>query len=611
MTTLEFASQELKAYAAKLGVSFRVSLHVEPSCFDTQRFANFDAALDDAFSVNVRNGCGRIYGTNERSVLFGVYHFLKEQGCRFFRPGADGEYIPQITSAVDCCQTVYAHNRHRGVTDGGCNGGSEAMVELIRWLPKVMMNTYFIEMTDSFWPMTFAYRAGKNPYKETKPLTRDEYNCKMNEVIEALRLRGIRRHGGGHGWTIMLMEGVGELKNKPQLEALGEHPVCTNPEVLPMIGGKRTIWDNTPLNTHVCLSNEAVRAAFVQNVCNYADEHPEIDYLHVWLGDSFANFCECDGCAAMTPTDWYVLLLNEIDAELTRRGSQQKLVFLAYFELLYPPRIQRIQNEKRFTLLFCPFARDYTVPCRDVKPAAYVPALNNTFSWDDMRADYYLQQLKDWQKLFHGDSIVFDYAMFERTCFLDMTNLNNAPLMGDDAIFIKEWGLGGRIECGNPRAMAPTPYNFLSLAHGLFYGELLDEKKLFCELFGDGEPFSEFLPRIKAAIPAEIPLRKRTFITKAEAETLKKAADETAAFLKTLSAHTPQTAVQEKQWYLMTEWLKIAETVFSAMASGSADCLEELRYAVFRLEQTAPLAVPGGSFFFHISEVLEALTIEE
>ncbi len=604
MTTLEFAAQELKDYAVKMGASWDIALCVDPERFDKTRFSHFDSELDDAFAIDVKEGAGSICATNGRSVLFGVYHFLKAQGCRFFRPGEDGEYVPVIERVADCTDTVYAYNRHRGVADGGCNGGVEAMVALIRWLPKVMFNTYFIEMTDPFWAMVFAYRAGTNPYKTTKEITREEFNGYMALITEELRLRGILRHGAGHGWTMMLMEGVGELKNKLQLLALDEHPVCTNPEVLPMIGGKRMIWDNTPLNTHLCLSNKAVRAAFVQNVCNFAAEHPEIDYLHVWLGDSFANFCECDDCAAMTPTDWYVLLLNEIDAELTRRGSEQKIVFLAYFELMYPPVVQRLNNAKRFTMLYCPYGRDFTVPYRDIRPTAYTPALNNTFTWEDMNAGYYLQQLKDWQKVFDGDSVMFDYTTYDRASYLDMIGLNTARILADDATFIKGLGLGGRIECGNTRAMMPTPYNFLSLAHGLFYGKPLDEKALFEDLFGKDEPISEVLCRIKDVIPREVVLHERV-LTDGEKAALQGAVKELAVLSKTLEAYAPQTVFQKTQCRNAAEYFSLIGTAFAALANNTDERLEELRLSAFRLEQKLPFAVAAGGFFRHFKELME------
>lgn len=608
MTTLEFAAQELQAYAEKLGVSLPLSLVADPEQFDKNRFSRFDPSLDDAFAIDVKHGEGTICGTNERAVLLGVYHFLKAQGCRFFRPGDDGEYVPVINEVVDCCETVYAHNRHRGIADGGCNGGIEAMTALVRWLPKMMLNTYFIEMTDPYWAMVFAYRAGKNPYKQTKELSRAEFERYMSALTEEIRVRGLLHHGAGHGWTMMVMDGVGELKNKLQLIALDEHPVCTNPEVLPMIGGKRTIWDNTPLNTHLCLSNAAVRAAFVENVCTYAAAHPEIDYLHIWLGDAFANFCECDGCAVMTPTDWYVLLLNELDAELTRRGSAQKLVFLAYFELLYPPQVQRLNNENRFTMLFCPYGRDFTVAYRDVQPTAYTPALSNTFTEADMRTDYYLQQLKEWQQVFGGDSVTFDYTTYDPASYLDLTNLNTAPLLADDAVFIKELGLGGRIECGNSRALVPTSLNLHSMAHGLFYGKPLDEQAFFEDLFGKGEPISAFLHSIKDAIPREMIRKQRTSLTGEVAATLKAAAAAIPPFLERLSTYAPQTAFQKAQCELTAAHLKLVEMAFLLLADNVGEVSDDLLRAAFRLEQEHPFAVPAAGFLRHIGDLLEMQT---
>ena len=60
-----------------------------------------DPALDDAFSVHVTDGAGAICGSNPRSVLFGVYCFLKKLGCTWVRPGTDGEYIESCTAGSD------------------------------------------------------------------------------------------------------------------------------------------------------------------------------------------------------------------------------------------------------------------------------------------------------------------------------------------------------------------------------------------------------------------------------------------------------------------------------------------------------------------------------
>src|SRR4051794_3358405 len=63
--------------------------------------ASADARFDDAISIATEAAHGSICGNNPRSVLLAVYRYLHLLGCRWVRPGVDGEYIP----AVDLAQT--------------------------------------------------------------------------------------------------------------------------------------------------------------------------------------------------------------------------------------------------------------------------------------------------------------------------------------------------------------------------------------------------------------------------------------------------------------------------------------------------------------------------
>ena len=49
---------------------------------------------DDEIFIDVVDGGGVISGSNPRSVLIAVYRFLYSLGCRWLRPGDDGEIIP-------------------------------------------------------------------------------------------------------------------------------------------------------------------------------------------------------------------------------------------------------------------------------------------------------------------------------------------------------------------------------------------------------------------------------------------------------------------------------------------------------------------------------------
>ena len=89
-----------------------------------------------------------------------------------------------------------------------------------------------------------------------------------------------------------------------------------------MVDGKRSLFGGVPLNTNFCMSNPDARGKVVQYVADYAESHQNVDFLHIWLADGTNNHCECPACAEKTTSDWYILLLNEIDAELTRQNGR-------------------------------------------------------------------------------------------------------------------------------------------------------------------------------------------------------------------------------------------------------------------------------------------------
>jgi len=95
-------------------------------------------------------------------------------------------------------------------------------------------------------------------------------------------------------------------------------------------------------------------------VVEYSKNNSEIDYLHFWLSDALNTQCECENCKDTIPSDFYVMMLNEIDEKLARAGLDTKIVFLIYFDLLWEPQKERIKNPDRFVMMFAPFSRTYS-----------------------------------------------------------------------------------------------------------------------------------------------------------------------------------------------------------------------------------------------------------
>ena len=53
-----------------------------------------DPRLDDVIHIDTTCNGGILAGSNPRSVLFSVYRFLRENGCRWLYPGVDGDFVP-------------------------------------------------------------------------------------------------------------------------------------------------------------------------------------------------------------------------------------------------------------------------------------------------------------------------------------------------------------------------------------------------------------------------------------------------------------------------------------------------------------------------------------
>lgn len=607
MNTIAFAEYELRRYTAQMGIYPEVELGVDETLFDPSRFRNFDPSLDDAFKIEVVNNKGQIRATNPRAVLMGVYHFLKSQGCRFLRPGKDGEYVPLIAHTKDCTETVYAKYRHRGTTNWAMRSGMDCTFDYLDWLPKVMMNTYMIEYVDYYQSILGTYRFKENPYKQEKAITRELYDRWDKEITAEIQKRGLIRHGGGHGFTGMMMEGITETKNEFHIADTKDETKCLNTEILAQVNGKRELFHGVPLNTNLCLSQEQVRRQFAQNVYECAKAHPEIDYLHVWLADSFSNYCECEACRKLNQSDWYVMLMNEIDRVLTENHSKQKIVFLVYFELLYPPKQERIRNKDRFVMLFCPFGRDFRKSYAEYVPREYTPALNQ-FTWDDMNGDLYLAQLRDWKKVFDGECIVFDYSLYDATNHLDLTKLNQTAVTVADTLHLEKLGLDGKIECGNIFTLSPVGLMLNGIAQGLFYGTKISEKEHFLDAFGPNEAAYELLYSIKDVPPYAYLKGDTKELSSQEIQELKVALARVREFRNGLYEFLPENMFHRKSYAFLLYYLEIIQFVFEVIEEKvdnrlNKDCqeyVERLRELVFRVEALMPAYFSGIDCFDYL-----------
>lgn len=414
----------------------------------------------DSIAVNIADGEGYIAGSNPHSVLMGVYRSLHKLGCRWVRPGSDGEYIPSIPSPdVTVVFEETASYDHRTICIEGAVS-VENVTAVIDWAPKNGFSGYFMQFPfgDAFYDRWYSHPG--NPTRGPDPFSRSMARQYSLTVEQELKKRGMAYHAVGHGWTCralgMDIADWDPHYTKAQADAK---------ELIAEVNGKREYFWDRPMITSLCFGNPDVMRKMVDTIVGYAAEHPEVDYLHLWLDDGGNNKCECPKCKGSLPADLYVKMLEQIDKELTKRKIPMKLVFLSYSDLLWPPKAKVSLNTDRFVFMYANSRESYSQSL-DAKAKPTVPAYvrnHSKLTRDDGEFNGFL---KGWKNFYKGDSFLFEYYMTIGTVVFNQLEL--ARVINADVRLLKEYGLNGIVSCQAQRVFFPTGLPVYVLGHSLW-----------------------------------------------------------------------------------------------------------------------------------------------
>ncbi len=463
-----------------------------------------DPSLDDVLYIDARDGGVIISGSNPRAVLLSVYEYLRRQGCRWLFPGVDGEYIPEVDGLVPVKLRHKPTMRYRGPSTEGAIS-QRILLDMIDFLPKVGMNYFMIEFRV---PTSYYRRYYGHMYNEMnrKPETVSTQVIKQwkRQCEAEITKRGIISDDVGHGWAADAL-GIDSSLRKSDGDNEKRVPEESR-QYLALIGGERKLIGNEPNWTQFCMSNAVARRKFVLEVVKYAKIHTDKHFLNVWLGDTRNNHCECDACRESLPSDWFVMLLNELDDELTALGMDTRIVFLAYMDTLWAPEREVIKNPERFTLNFCPVTRSYTesVP-KDVRNIKLRPYVRNKNVYPPT-IDENLAAFKEWRRAFSGSATVFEYHMW-RHQYLDVGNIRLAKILYGDVCGYHAHGFMGINENCSERSFFPTGFLFYVYARAMFDLSVSFEdlkRDYFTAAFGeDGMKVADYLERLGNAIGFE------------------------------------------------------------------------------------------------------------
>jgi Domain of unknown function (DUF4838) len=532
--------------------------------------ARADARFDDTIGIATEAASGIICGANPRSVLLAAYRYLHGLGCRWVRPGADGEYIPALDLAQSGVQLFKAASyRHRGICIEGAVS-YEHVRDLIDWMPKVGLNAYFVQFREGFTFFDRWYSHLGHPTAQTHGFTVEQARALVRQVAAEAKQRDLVYHAVGHGWTCEPF-GIAGLGWEYPPEPVPPEAV----QYLALVQGKRALWQGIPLNTSLCYANPVVRRIMTYAVVAYVQQHPEVDLLHVWLADGANNQCECAQCAATRPSDCYIMMLNDIDRGLSALQLDTRIVFLAYCDLLWPPEHERLQNPDRFVLMFAPITRTYSTPFSTDSAASPLPMFERNKLIFPQSIEQNLAFLQAWQA--HGvcdggqplDSFDFDYhLMWDH--YRDPASIQMAHVLDDDLRLLDGIGLAGFISCQVQRACFPTGLPMAVLGWTL-WDKTRDFDTLardyFAAAFGPaGEAARAYLTQLSELFdPAYLRGEKRLAGEQA-ATALGRVAGVVAAFLPTIERNSgSDTACWARSWHYLRHHAEVATALASAL----------------------------------------------
>ena len=293
---------------------------------------------------------------------------------------------------------------------------------------------------------------------------------------DEIKKRGLVYHAVGHAWTCEPL-GIPGLGWEPEVFAVNGRTSA----LFAQVGGKRELWEGIPLNTNLCYSNPEARRLMIEYAVSYLSRNKKVDVLHFWLADGKNNHCECESCKNTLPSDFYIKLLNELDEKLTEKGISTKVVFLLYYDLLWAPLTERLNNPERFILMFAPitrtYSKTYSMPKGEVKLPPYE---RNKLKFPSNIEDN-ISFLKSWQSKFKGDSFAYEYH-FMWDHYFDPGYYSMAKVLFSDIKNLASLGLNGLISDQTQRSFFPTGFGMYVMGRTM-WDSTLDFNQLAEEYF--------------------------------------------------------------------------------------------------------------------------------
>lgn len=414
-----------------------------------------DPMWDDVVHIDTDAQGGILAGSNPRSVLFAVYRYLRLNGCRFFFPGAEGEYIPR----KDVEPQQYHHkadHRVRGYTIEG-DPSMEQVAAWVDYQAKLELNL-FVPSDPFVYLRRYYERRNLTANRPAEMVTPEQCDQWLRTLESEALKRGMMLKEGGHG-KIPKVLGLNPADREEYKRGEKQFPEHIK-KYLAMMNGKREMFRNDLYYTNLCMSQPEVRSMLADSTVKKIKENPWLCMTGVGFADGLRNHCECEECSKLRPSDFQVMIANEIDEKLTQQGdTTTKLALSTYVDLMFPPVREKLKNPNRFFLQFTPISRSYSASyTEDMVLPEPLPYIRN--GWTAPKGIDQCAAL--FQARRKGNESVPCYAYeyhFWRAQFRDPALMTISRRIYEDVVSLKAQGIDGYQQDGSNKHFFPHSFH--------------------------------------------------------------------------------------------------------------------------------------------------------
>jgi len=495
--TVAYAAEELKKYIEMMDSSAAVTVEEgdissAKDCIKLGLLEDFSLSTEDLedpfdcdiYDVKIAEGRGYIAGSNPRSILYGVYAFLKSAGCRWVRPGIEGEYIPQFDITNHSFEErKKAHYSTRGQTIEGAIS-YEHVRDAIIWMPKAGFNTFAFQFVYPYGFFKRWYNHVFNNHKSPEDVNYEEIEEIVHKLEALTRKCGLMKRNLGHGYLfepygIRYYGSVADTGIKYEIPEQYKKYAA-------LVKGKRDVYGNSINFTQLCYSNPQVRKDCTEYIVNFVKERKP-DILTISLADASDNYCECEECMKKMPADWHIMFVNEVDEALEKEGLDVRIGFGLYVNTLWPPKTEKFRRPEKIRLSIGfnrSFAKPLTVERNPVEIPEYKRNQFNVVLNNDLSRAF----IDAWRPVYQGKFGTTSYDLYF-SHFSDPGYSLLAKRTAEDLNVMPQIPEIGGMGCimtqrfGMPTALPATIFGEFLFDPTLKYEEFAD--KYFADAFGE------------------------------------------------------------------------------------------------------------------------------